>query len=60
MFIKWLKYFIRFIEKCKTCNDEIIHVVWGIPKGHNKPAVLVTAYKPNPKRWNNTFTERLK
>ncbi len=35
-----------------------IHVVWGIPKGHNSPAVLVTAYRPDPERWNETFTER--
>ena len=35
-----------------------LHVVWGIPKGHDGPAVLVTAYRPDPKRWNETFTER--
>jgi hypothetical protein len=27
-----------------------IHVVWGIPKGESSPAVLVTAYRPDPKR----------
>ena len=43
----------------KTESGEAIHVVWGIPKGHKRPAVLVTAYKPDPRRWNNTFTERL-
>ena len=37
-----------------------IHVVWGIPKGHNSPAVLVTAYRPDPKRWSADFRERLK
>ena len=35
-----------------------IHVVWGIPKGHDSPAVLVTAYQPDPELWNKTFTER--
>ena len=35
-----------------------VHAVWGIPKGHNRPAVLVTAYHPDPQRWNETFTER--
>ena len=35
-----------------------VHVVWGLPKGCNHPAVLVTAYRPDPQRWNNTFTER--
>ncbi|MEW6077479.1 MAG: DUF4258 domain-containing protein [Thermodesulfobacteriota bacterium] len=36
-----------------------IHVVWGIPKGYNKPAVLVTAYRPDSERWDETFTRRL-
>lgn len=35
-----------------------VHVVWGIPKGHTSPAVLVTAYRPDPARWNENFTER--
>ena len=35
-----------------------IHVVWGIPKGHDKPVVLVTAYRPDPGRWDKTFTRR--
>lgn len=37
-----------------------IHVVWRIPKGFEKPAVLVTAYRPRPVRWTNDFTERRK
>jgi hypothetical protein len=37
-----------------------VHVVWGIPKGSSSPAVLVTAYRPDPARWNDTFTQRLK
>ena len=43
----------------KIESGEAIHVVRGIPKDHKRPAVLVTAYKPDPRRWNNTFTERL-
>jgi len=35
-----------------------IHVVWGIPKGHERPAVLVTAYRPDPEKWSTGFTER--
>jgi hypothetical protein len=35
-----------------------VHVVWGIPKGHEKPAVLVTAYRPSLSRWNESFTSR--
>jgi hypothetical protein len=38
-----------------------VHVVWGIPKGFTSPAVVVTAYpayRPDPDRWNNSFTQR--
>lgn len=35
-----------------------IHVVWGIPKGFTSPAVVVTAYRPDPERWDRTFTKR--
>lgn len=35
-----------------------IHVVWGIPKGHTKPVVLVTAYRPDPERWDKTYMRR--
>lgn len=42
-------------------NDtDPIHVVWGIPKGHNSPAVLVTAYRPDPARWSDDFRRRVK
>lgn len=35
-----------------------IHVVWGIPAGHASPAVLVTAYRPDPGRWHEDFLRR--
>jgi len=35
-----------------------IHVVWGIPKNASSPAVLVTAYWPDPARWSDDFTRR--
>lgn len=35
-----------------------IHVVWGIPAGHITPAVLVTAYRPDPARWTADFCRR--
>lgn len=35
-----------------------IHVVWGIPKGHNNPVVLVTGYRPDPLRWDQSFMRR--
>ena len=37
-----------------------IHVVWGLPKGHSSPAVMITAYRPDPNRWNDDFTVRRK
>jgi hypothetical protein len=37
-----------------------IHVVWGIPKGFESPAVLVTAYRPDPTRWDERFMGRRK
>ena len=42
----------------KDSSGRSVHAVWGIPKGHDRPAVLVTAYYPDPQRWNDTFTER--
>jgi hypothetical protein len=35
-----------------------IHVVWGIPRGAVRPAVLVTAYRPDPARWTADFSKR--
>lgn len=35
-----------------------IHVVWGIPKDHSTPAVLVTAYRPDPEIWEDDFLRR--
>ena len=37
---------------------EPIHLVWGIPKDQSEPAVLVTAYRPDPQRWDASFTRR--
>jgi hypothetical protein len=42
----------------KDSNGEPIHVVWGIPKGANSPAVLVTAYRPDPDVWSKDFIRR--
>ena len=36
-----------------------IHVVWGIPEGRRRPAVLVTAYRPDPAQWDEDFKRRL-
>jgi hypothetical protein len=37
-----------------------IHVVWGIPKRYDDPVVLVTAYRPDPGKWDRTYRKRLK
>jgi hypothetical protein len=41
-------------------NGYPLHVVWGIPKGEIRPAVLVTAYRPDPARWTSDFKRRKK
>ena len=33
-----------------------IHAVWGIHKGSISPAVLVTAYRPDPEKWSSDFS----
>lgn len=35
-----------------------IHVVWGIPKDATSPAVVITAYRPDPLRWSPDFMRR--
>ncbi|MBC8245710.1 MAG: DUF4258 domain-containing protein [Verrucomicrobia bacterium] len=35
-----------------------VHAVWEIPKGEDKPAVLVTAYQPDPQQWTDDFMRR--
>jgi len=42
----------------KDSNGEPIHAVWGIPKGLNSPAVLVTAYRPDTDLWSKDFMRR--
>jgi hypothetical protein len=42
----------------KDAQDKPIHVVWGIPKGASSPAVLVTAYRPDPDIWTTDFMRR--
>ena len=47
---------VLMLQKDKTGLP--IHVVWGIPRGHDKPAVLITAYRPDPERWDESFMKR--
>lgn len=39
-------------------NGSPMHVVWGIPRTVSFPAVLVTAYRPDPERWANGFRRK--
>jgi hypothetical protein len=39
-------------------NGRPMHVVWGVPAGHTRPAVVITAYRPDPRRWDSTWTRR--
>lgn len=47
---------VLVLQKDRQGNP--VHAVWGIPKGANSPAVLVTAYRPDPHRWTNDYLER--
>jgi len=44
----------------KDAEKRPIHVVWGIPKGHSSPAVLITAYRPDPEIWEDDCLRRRK
>ncbi len=35
-----------------------IHVVWALPADERRPAVLVTAYRPDPSLWDSAFRRR--
>ena len=35
-----------------------IHAVWGIPRGAQAPAVLITAYRPRHHKWSEDFLRR--
>jgi hypothetical protein len=39
-------------------NKKPVHVVWGISKGKASPAVLITAYRPDPEKWTDNYSRR--
>ena len=39
-------------------SGEVIHVLWGIGRDTTTPAVLVTAYRPDPRQWSDDFMRR--
>ncbi len=47
---------VLLLQKDRRGNP--VHVVWGIPNGYDKPVVLVTAYRPDPERWDEDFLRR--
>lgn len=47
---------ILVLQQDKVANP--VHVLWGIPKGFEKPAVLITAYRPDPERWDKDYLNR--
>jgi hypothetical protein len=42
----------------RDANRRPVHVLWGIPAGRRNPAVLVTAYRPDPELWDEDFRRR--
>ena len=44
----------------KDSEKRPMHVVWGIPKGRSSPAVLITAYRPDPEIWKDDCLRRRK
>ena len=41
-------------------NHAPVHALWGLPIGSDRPAVLITAYRPDPKRWDESYMVRMK
>ena len=42
----------------RAANGRPVHVLWGLHKGTERPAVLITAYIPDPARWDTSFMWR--
>ena len=42
----------------RTQDGRSVHVVWGLTAGHTSPAVLITAYLPDPEKWKPGFKRR--
>lgn len=35
-----------------------VHALWGVPKGKQEPAFLITAYRPSSAKWTPDFLTR--
>ena len=42
----------------RDSKGQPVHVLWGIPRNAMGPAVVVTAYRPDPGRWTSDFLRR--
>jgi len=42
----------------RDAKNNPIHAVWGISIGTQRPAVLITAYRPSLKIWSDDFRRR--
>lgn len=38
--------------------NQPMHVLWGIAAGQKAPAVVITAYRPDPMKWDETCQRR--
>jgi len=43
----------------QDASGQPVHVLWGIRKGTTSPAIVLTAYRPDPSRWTADFRRRL-
>jgi hypothetical protein len=43
----------------KDSKAKPIHAVWGISKNTDRPAVLITAYRPSETKWSKDFKRRI-
>jgi hypothetical protein len=44
----------------RDASGRPVHALWGIPRDQQSPAVLVTAYRPDPERWTADMKRRLR
>ena len=44
----------------QTKDGRSVHTVWGLPSGRTNQAVLITAYLPDPEKWEPGFKRRRK
>ena len=42
----------------RSGEGQPLHVVWGLARNTTSPAVVVTAYRPDPTRWSDDFLRR--